>query len=213
MAGKRFVYLPFPENQSLNALRRRGYDFPDELFIEDRYLSQREEIINWGWEMVEKMSLKPGGSHPELIFQSKNGGALRVMRNEISPTLYIQSHGNSDLIGIRPAGNSPEKMAHLLRTEEMPTNVERLKLWTCHSGEGSGFERSGPSYAQRLSVILAPTHPDTIVCGYNGPVYSYNGNDHKMVSVYGVDELVRGRDAQVYFWAGISYPYREMQDD
>lgn len=94
--------------------------------------------------------------HNRIIYHSRQGGALKHLTNP-DTVLYIDSHGNSLNMGYRPYGHSPEDLAKLMKYEQLPRTIKKIKLLACYSGEEADTKRGkrkGDIYARQFSAFM-----------------------------------------------------------
>jgi hypothetical protein len=94
--------------------------------------------------------------HNKIIYHSRQGGALKHITNP-DTVLYIDSHGNSLNMGFRPYGHSPEELAKLMKYEQLPKTIKKIKLLACYSGEEADTKkgkRKGDIYARQFSAFM-----------------------------------------------------------
>lgn len=136
--------------------------------------------------LLERMIHKTtGSSEKEIIFQSRRGGALKDLKNP-NTVLYIDCHGNSQTMGFRPYGLSPEGLSSLIaKHERLPKTIKFIKLFACYSGEEQDTDkgdRTGEIFARQFSAFMTSTHmyTDLTVYGYLGELFV--GDDGTRIS-------------------------------
>jgi|GEM_PF-3286048 hypothetical protein len=146
------------------------------------FQGRQKEIDTWGTRLSAYM--KKRHKNPRIIQHGKPSTRKVLEKLIASDTVYIHSHGNSGMIGLKPYCLDEMELAKRLESDGLPKeNTPRLKIWACYSGEPKPWDAE-TTFAREVGKSLKELgYSNFSIFGYRGKVLAIKNarQKHKLV--------------------------------